>query len=292
MRIGTFAFLITGWAGLVLAPSALYAAVIRSGAGDVTLEGSFEQGGIVRGIAPAGAKITFSDKTLPVLNDGRFVIGFDRDDDNEQTLEVTKLDGSKEQIPFTIAVREYDVQRIDNIPKGKVNVPENKKIQARINQQNAEIAGARKHFTQEHFFENQFVWPVEGKISGIYGSQRVLNGTPKRPHYGVDIAAPEGTVMVSPADGIIRLAQKDNYFSGNTVVIDHGYGLNSTYLHLSRMDVKPGQQVSKGQKIGEVGMTGRATGPHLCWRVHWFNTPLDPMLVVEQLPLGGEAKRN
>lgn len=258
--------------------------------GTVTLEGEVTQGALLHGKTEPGAKITFDGRTLQVLPDGRFIIGFGRDDDAEQTLIVQHLDGTKETISLAVQQRDYDVQRINNIPKDKVNAPEDAKAQARIKKQNSEIGAARKNFTLEPLWDSGFHWPVAGKISGVYGSQRVLNGVPKRPHFGVDIAAPEGSKMLAPADGIVRLAQADNYFSGNTLVIDHGYGLTSTYLHLQKMLVKPGQKVKQGEQIGAVGTTGRSTGPHLCWRMHWFEVPLDPMKIVAELPLGGETQ--
>lgn len=125
-----------------------------------------------------------------------------------------------------------------------------------------------------------FIWPAKGRLSGFYGSQRVLNGDPKRPHYGVDVAAPTGTEVVAPADGVVRLAHPDLFFSGGTIIIDHGFGVNSTFLHLSSVDVEVGEPVKQGDFIGRIGATGRATGPHLDWRINWLNHRLDPQLLV------------
>ncbi len=155
---------------------------------------------------------------------------------------------------------------------------------SRIRKEAEQVREARVPDTDQEDFFNGFGWPVKGRISGVYGSQRVYNGKPGRPHYGLDIAVPTGTPVAAPADGIVRLVDSDLYYSGGTIIIDHGHGLFSSFLHLSKVSVKGGTTIKRGQIIGEVGATGRVTGAHLDWRYNWFDKRLDPALLTHGDP--------
>ena len=152
----------------------------------------------------------------------------------------------------------------------------------RIKKENKVIKEVRSLDSDVDFIFQKFDWPTKGIISGVFGSQRILNGKPKRPHYGVDIAAPEGTDILAPTEAIVRMAEKDLYYTGGTVMLDHGHGVTSVYSHLSSINVKVGDKINKDQKIGEVGSTGRSTGPHLDWRINWFSERLDPALFIKK----------
>jgi murein DD-endopeptidase MepM/ murein hydrolase activator NlpD len=180
-----------------------------------------------------------------------------------------------------IRQRDYPEQHVDGLAPAQVTPPES--VRARIRADAAKVAAARATDTDRGEALDDFVWPAVGPITGVFGSRRVLNGTPRARHFGVDVAAGEGTEVVAVAGGIVRLAD-DLYFSGNTVVIDHGHGLSSSYLHLSQMSVAEGDEVAQGAPIGRIGATGRATGPHLDWRVNWFGARLDPALVAGAMP--------
>jgi murein DD-endopeptidase MepM/ murein hydrolase activator NlpD len=249
--------------------------------GYARLEGDFTQGGMAVGKAAPGTKARFAEKDLAVGQDSLFVFGFGRDDKSPQKIVFSMPDGKENSYDIEVKEREYDIQKVDGVPQRTVTP--DPKDQARIDKDNAAILKARETASPEKYFLRGFDWPVKGRISGVYGSQRIFNGEPKNPHYGLDIAAPSGTIVKAPADGIVTMAYKDMFYSGNTVMIDHGMGINTTYLHLSKMLVKAGDKVKKGQTIGKVGMTGRATGPHLCFRLNWFQTRLDPQLVLPDL---------
>ena len=252
-------------------------------AGEVRLDGPLIQGGLVIGTAEPGARVAFAGEPVRVSAAGVFLIGFGRDDTGPFTLVVRYLDGSETRRTLEIETREYDVQRIDGLPPKMVTPDE--AVLARIRSENAEIARVRAQDTPEPLFASGFVWPAVGRISGVYGSQRVLNGEPRRPHFGLDIAAPVGTPVVAPADGIVALAEDDLYYTGGTVMLDHGYGLTSVYSHMSAVEVTVGQRVRQGDLIGRVGATGRATGPHLDWRLNLFRTRLDPELLMGPMPV-------
>ena len=249
---------------------------------DLRLEGSFQQGGLVRGYAPPEAILYFAGRRLRVGPDGLFVIGFGRDAASRASLEVASPGKARQRVELSVAQREYQTQRIDGLPP-KMVVPSKEDL-ARIQRENARVATARLHDSPQAFFIDGFDWPLQGRISGVYGSQRILNGKPRRPHYGLDIAAPTGTPVRAPAAGIVTLTATDMYYTGGTVLMDHGYGVSSTFIHLSKLLVKEGDEVARGQVIGEVGATGRATGPHLDWRINLFNIRLDPALAMDGLP--------
>lgn len=268
---------------LLLIAAPLQAIPAQAGSrGAVSFEGDFVQGGLVLGTAPQGAKVYLDGVELRVGAEGRFVMGFGRDHPGDALLWVICPDGSDETLPLQVAVRSYDVQRIDGLPPKYVEPPA--EVLERIRVENERIAVARRLDTPEGFFESGFVWPAAGRITGVYGSQRILNGEPKRPHFGVDIAAPLGTAVYAPAGGIVRLAEEDLYYTGGTIILDHGFGLSSAFLHLQRLKVSPGDRVEQGEIIATVGASGRATGPHLDWRVNWFEERLDPALLAGPFP--------
>lgn len=244
----------------------------------LSLQGDFTQGGLVIGQAVPGAEVKFEGQDIKVSDDGYFVFGFHRDMPESATLIVSKGEQTETQ-PITIRKRQYNIERIDGLPPSKVT-PKKPEVLARIKKETAQVAEARAEVTDFRYFMQDFIWPAKGRLSGFYGSQRVLNGDPKRPHFGVDVAAPTGTEVVAPADGVVRLAHPDMFYSGGTIIIDHGFGVNSTFLHLSSVDVEVGEPVKQGDFIGRIGATGRATGPHLDWRLNWLSHRLDPQLLV------------
>jgi murein DD-endopeptidase MepM/ murein hydrolase activator NlpD len=246
------------------------------------LTGSFTQGGLVIGQATPGSRVALDGRALRVGADGRFLFGFGRDATAEAVLVVERPDGTIERRQLTVAQRTYDVQRIDGLPQNQVE-PSAAEL-ARIEAEQARIAAAKARDTDVPFFAEGFVWPATGPISGVYGSQRILNGQPRRPHFGVDVAAPVGTPVKAPAGGIVSLADPDLFFTGGTVMIDHGYGLSSIFAHLQMVTVNEDDRVAQADPIGTLGGTGRATGPHLHWGVYLFDTPLDPQLLVGPMP--------
>ncbi|WP_438270800.1 M23 family metallopeptidase [Shewanella metallivivens] len=244
----------------------------------VTFQGKFEQGALVRGTVPAGSKVLLNGQAIKVTPTGQFAIGFDRDAAAEQVVKVTYPDGLTEIKPLNIAPKQYKIDRITGISK-KIMKPD-PVAQARAAKDAKQTRAARDIFSEQQAFMQSFIWPVTGRISGVYGSQRVYNDVPGNPHYGVDVARPTGTEVVAPADGVITLAEPDMFYSGGTVIIDHGYGVSSTFLHLSKLYLNVGDKVAQGDKVAEIGATGRVTGPHLDWRLNWFQMRLDPVSIV------------
>lgn len=242
------------------------------------LKGELVQGGLVQGRTEPFARVFFDGRRLRVSDEGVFLIGFGRDAPPKATLVVVHPDGAREAHELAVASRRYRIQRIDGLPPAQVTPGE--RDLARIRAEAARVKAARSRDDPRTDFLTGFVWPARGRISGVYGSQRILNGQPRRPHFGVDVAAPVGTPVRAPADGVITLADPDLYFSGGTVILDHGHGLSSSFLHLSAIHVKPGQWVRQGQPIGEIGATGRVTGAHLDWRMNLFDARIDPQLLV------------
>jgi len=241
-------------------------------------QGKFLQGHFILGKAEVGSKV-FVDKTqVKVSEDGYFVFGIDRD--RKFDVAITEINnGKKNKIIKKVFKRKYNIQRIDGLPENKVTPPES--VYKRIKEENGRIGKARAINSDLTFFTKQFIMPVKGIISGVYGSQRILNGKPKRPHYGIDIAAKKGSKVFSPTDAIVRLSKKDLYFTGGTVMLDHGHGITSVYSHLSKVLVKKNDKIQKGDIIGLIGSTGRSTGPHLDWRINWFDQRLDPMVFIK-----------
>ena len=263
---------------------ALLLAVPPLAADEARLEGPMVQGGLVRGMVPAGTRVRLDGTAVRVSADGLFVIGFGRDAPPRASLEILFSDGTSETRSLEVAPRSYLLERIDGLAPNMVS-PTTEEL-ARIRTEAEWIAEARRRDTPKTWFAAGFAWPLKGRITGVYGSRRILNGEPRRPHFGVDIAAPMGAAVVAPGPGRVALAEPDLFFTGGTVIIDHGHGLTSVLSHLSSTAVAPGQQVRKGEVVGAVGATGRATGPHLDWRVNWFTARLDPALLVG--PIGEE----
>jgi murein DD-endopeptidase MepM/ murein hydrolase activator NlpD len=241
--------------------------------------GVLAQGGAVLCQTWANAKVTIDGVTTQADDQGRVIIGFDRDEKPDVTLNVVSGDGVTAQLALKIAPREYNVQRIDGLPPSQVSNYSKAQI-ARIRSSSARKKQGFASREQTMWLKDGFNYPLKDFVkTSPFGAQRILNGEPKSPHYGVDIAAPVGTPIYAPADGTVSLADDDLYFEGAMVLLDHGQGLISMYLHMSAIDVKPGQVVKRGEKLGEVGARGRATGPHLCWRLKWRNRHLDPELL-------------
>jgi murein DD-endopeptidase MepM/ murein hydrolase activator NlpD len=258
---------------LLLLPAVLQAQLV--------LDGDATQGGLIVGRTQPGDRVEVDGRVVRVSPGGDFLIGFGRDAPGEAQLVITHPDGKTEIRDIYIGTREYSVQRIEGLPQEKVTPPE--EVLSRIREEGARVAAARSRDDSRTDFIDGFIWPLEGRVTGVYGSQRVLNGEPRRPHFGVDVAAPVGTPVVAPADAIVSFADPDLYFSGGTLIMDHGHGLSSTFIHLSKILVEEGQHVSQGDIVAEVGMTGRATGPHLDWRMNLFETRLDPQRLPEPM---------
>ena len=240
---------------------------------------SLRQGEVLVLKLPSTAQAWFNNKSLFIGTDGTAIIGLHRDD-TAATLRIVH-DSSEQIINFPVIKRDYRIERIDGLPPAKVTPPMDPAVRKRIQTEAANIREARKLTDDRRDFTAGFIWPVEGRISGVYGSQRVLNGVPKTPHYGVDVAVPTGTIIVAPAAGVVTYVNDDMYYSGGTLVLDHGHGLSSAFLHLSKIDVRVGEVIQQGQPIAQVGATGRATGPHLDWRMNWgTSVRIDPQLLV------------
>jgi murein DD-endopeptidase MepM/ murein hydrolase activator NlpD len=246
------------------------------------LQGELIEGGLIHGSTEADAVVRLDGKAIRVSEDGLFLLGFGRKAAASALLEFAFADGEQQRRQLKIADREYDTQRIDGLP-GKMVTPSAEDY-ARIKADQALINKARARDTRETNFTSGFQWPAVGIISGVYGSQRILNGKPKQPHYGVDVAAPTGTPVYAPADGIVSLVHDDMYYTGGTIMIDHGHGLASAFLHLSKVHVVDGQKLKSGELIAEIGATGRATGPHLDWRMNLFGTHVDARFLVGPMP--------
>lgn len=245
--------------------------------GPLALDGQWQQGGMVIGKAPQGTQVWLNDQPLRVAASGEFVFGFNRDEGTSVRLRWQQA-GKQGQGNLAVAARSYDIQRVNGVAS-KYVTPD-PKVAARIKEDNRKVAEARSRDDARLDFLPGFIWPAQGRVSGVYGSQRIFNGEPRNPHFGLDIAAPEGAAVVAPAAGVVSLTEPDLYFSGGTLIVDHGHGISSTFIHLSAIEVKPGQRVVQGQKIARVGSTGRSTAPHLDWRVNWFQVRLDPALLL------------
>jgi murein DD-endopeptidase MepM/ murein hydrolase activator NlpD len=241
------------------------------------LEGPLTQGGVVIGRVAPGTPVALDGKALRVSPEGLFVIGFDRDAPRTQTLRA-----GSETRELAIARREYRIQKVTGIPQ-RIMEPTPDDL-ARIEREQQLVTAARERDDARTDFAAGFAWPITGPISGVYGSQRFYNGEPSRPHFGVDVAAPVGATVRAPAPGLVTLAEGDLFYSGGIVIIDHGHQLSSSFLHLSKVLVKAGQQVARGDVIAEVGATGRATGPHLDWRMNWRDARVDPELLAGPMP--------
>jgi len=245
----------------------------------IEFKGKFLQGHYIVGVTNPSAKIIIGKKEVKVSKYGFFVFGIDRD--RKFDLIITKIkDGKKEKIVKKILKRKYNIQRIDGLEESKVTPPES--VYKRIKEENNKIGKARAINSDLLFFKDKFIMPVEGIISGVYGSQRILNGKPRWPHYGIDIAAKKGTMIKSSGSGTVTMAEDDLYYTGGTIIMDHGHGISTIYSHLESVMVSVGDKINKGDIIGTVGSTGRSTGPHLDFRVNWFQTRLDPMSLIKK----------
>jgi len=240
----------------------------------VELQGDAIQGGLVFGQAAPGSSISLDGNTIAISADGLFVIGFGRDETGSRNLKVKSPNGETFSKNMNIRKREYAIERVDGLPPATVTP--DPAAAARIKEDARMVATARQHRDNQAYYALGFTWPAKGRISGVYGSQRVLNGEPRRPHFGLDIAAPSGTDVLAPADGLITMTHPDMYFSGGTIILDHGQGLSSTFLHLSKILVEAGTFVKQGDLIARIGATGRASGPHLDWRMNWLDRRVNP----------------
>lgn len=259
------------------------------GAAAYSLEGRAVQGGLMVGKVTPGVRVMLDDLEVRVSEAGNFLLGFGRDHPSQSVLQLIHPDGTKQSETLQVEKRAYRIQRIDNLPKRKVT-PDKRDLE-RIRKESALVKKARlRDDPSRTDYLSGWVWPVKGPISGVYGSQRILNGQPRRPHYGVDVAAPTGTLVRAPADGIVTLAHPDMFFSGGTLILDHGQRLSSSFLHLSEILVSEGQRVRQGDPIARVGATGRVTGAHLDWRINFHQYRLDPQLLVPPMPQEASGK--
>jgi murein DD-endopeptidase MepM/ murein hydrolase activator NlpD len=256
--------------------------------GAIEVRGEWQQGSVILGRVAPGTTVAFNSRAVRVADDGQFVIGLDRDEPAKAQLAFTLPGGAVERREYAVAKRTYDVQRIDGLPPSMVTPPP--AAQKRIELDYAQVRAARASDSARKEFATPFIWPVVGPVTGVYGSQRILNGVPKQPHYGVDVGVPVGTKVVAPAGGIVTLAVPDMYYTGGTLMIEHGHGLSSAFLHLSKLHVKAGQEVKQGDLIAEVGATGRVSGPHLDWRVNWFDARVDAQKLVPPMPAAAQQK--
>jgi murein DD-endopeptidase MepM/ murein hydrolase activator NlpD len=267
------------------AVTAVWAATaLPAGAQCPQFEGALEQGGFIWGKVSPGSAVTLAGEKLDVLPDGTTFAGFGRDASATAELVVAGPEPCRETLK--IARRQYQIQRVEGVPEQTVTPPPEQL--ARIRREATLVANARAPSLQRpELIESVlagFVWPAQGPISGVYGSQRFYNGEPRNPHFGVDVAAPKGAPVRAPAPGVVTLAEPDLFFSGGTVILDHGYRLSSTFLHMSEVSVKVGDELKAGDLIGAVGATGRATGPHLDWRMNWRDQRIDPQLLAPPMP--------
>jgi len=268
----------------LLALPLLHAAAEARAAGCEPLGGEAVQGGLLWGRVPPGSTVMLDGEALPVLDDGWFLAGFGRD--AAATAQLVVEGPEPCAATLAVAARNYRIQRVDGVPQRTVTPPPEQL--ERIRRERALVVAAKGRRIEQPDWLRQvagaFAWPASGPISGVYGSQRVYNGTPGTPHYGVDVAAPAGTPVHAPADGLVTLAEPDLFYSGGTIILDHGYGLSSSFLHLSEVSVSVGDEIRRGEVIGAVGASGRATGPHLDWRMSFRGRRIDPQRLVPPMP--------
>ncbi len=246
----------------------------------IVMPTSVSQGAMVIGKVPAGSMVRYAGRNLLVTSYGSVVFGVGRDEKGPLQVSVQAPNTPAKIISIAVTARDWPIENIKGVPPATVNPP--KAIAERIEREQARVVAVRDRDDQRVGFAQAFIWPVKGRISGRFGNQRVYNGTPKSPHSGMDIAVPTGTPVKAPADGVITFADPGLYLTGGTVVLDHGHGISSNFLHLSRIDAKVGDSVKQGDVIAASGATGRVTGPHLHWGMNWFDTRIDPLLVLER----------
>ncbi len=244
----------------------------------IEFKGDFKQGSFILGKISPDTKISIDDRNIRVSKDGYFAFGLDRDRKNDVIIKIEK-NGESKKIVKKVFKRKYKIQRIDGLPSKQVTPPP--EVYERIKKDNILIGKARLIDTAYVFFKDKFIYPIDKYIiTGVYGSQRILNGKPRRPHYGIDFHAPEGTPVKAMMDGEITLVANDMYFTGGTIIFDHGHGISTLYMHMKDINVKVGQKIKKGQIVGTLGQSGRATGPHLDIRLNWFEVKLDPATIL------------
>jgi len=246
------------------------------------LRGPLQQGALIVGTAVPGARATLDGTAIPVAENGVFAFGLDRDHGRTARLAIAYPDGTTTERVLDVAPRDWAIQRIDGLPQKYVTPPP--ETLARIAAERELKTAARAVRVDDIWFAQPFIWPTVGPITGVFGSQRIYNGEPRRPHYGVDVAAPTGTPILAPQAGVVTLAEPDMYFEGGLVFLDHGHGVTSVMMHMSRVDVITGQTVEQGETIGAIGATGRATGPHLHWGMFWRGAQVDPVVLVGPMP--------
>lgn len=259
---------------MTAAPVAAPAAAVSR----VKVQGQEIQGGLVRVRVEPGSRVWVRGYPYPVSSDGSFLIGFGRNAPPKATMRVKFPDDTEEELVFDVEQREYATEIINHLPQHMVKLEGERKTAHR--RAHARVKRARKRFSQRPFYEGGFVWPVKGPVTSVYGSKRILNGQERSPHWGVDVAAAVGTKVHAPAAGVVVFAERHVPLAGHLLIIDHGHGLTSSFLHLSHFDVKVGDEVEQSQLIGRVGATGRVTGAHLDWRMNLFSRRIDPALLV------------
>lgn len=246
-------------------------------AAEVQWQGEWVEGGMLIGKVDPGTQVEFKGQPVMVAADGTFVLGLHRDEDAQVQVALT-MDGNREEWSQPVAQRDYRIQYVEGIAQ---NIMEPSAEEQEIIWRDVVLTRDAKALRDRRLdFLADFDWPLLGRISGVYGSQRVYNGEPGTPHYGIDIAAPTGTPFYAPAPGVVTLAVPDMFYSGGTVILDHGHGVSSSFLHMSKIDVAVGDVLQQGDLIGEVGATGRVTGPHLDWRMNWVDSRIDPELLL------------
>ena len=252
----------------------------ESAAQRVVFPDTTSQGSMVIGKVPAGSVVRYAGRSLRTTAYGTVAFGVGRDESGPLTVEVARPDGRKEVSKIQVTPRDWPIEHVNGVPAKTVDPPP--EIAERIRREQASVAIVRDRDDDRTDFTETFIRPVEGRISGRFGNQRVYNGKPRAAHSGMDIASATGTPVKAPASGIVTFANADLYLTGGTLVIDHGFGFSSNFLHLSRLDVTVGERIEQGQVIGAVGATGRATGPHLHWGMNWFEVRIAPRLVLER----------
>lgn len=274
-----FAAVCAGWVPLVVAQDVVPAAPVPQEE-RVVFPASVPQGALVFGKVPPGSQVRYRERLLRATGYGTVAFGVGRDETGPLKVDVTLPSGRMEPVSIAVTPRDWPVEHVNGVPPKTVNPPP--EIAARIQREQALVTAARERDDERTDFALPFQWPVQGRISGRFGNARVYNGQPGAGHSGMDIAAPDGTPVRAPAGGVVTFASPDLYLTGGTVLLDHGHGVSSNFLHLSRIDVRVGDRIEPGQVIGAVGATGRATGPHLHWGMNWFDTRIDPLLVLER----------
>ena len=274
-----FAAVCAGWVPLVVAQDVVPAAPVPQEE-RVVFPASVPQGALVFGKVPPGSQVRYRERLLRATGYGTVALGVGRDETGPLKVDVTLPSGRMEPVSIAVTPRDWPVEHVNGVPPKTVNPPP--EIAARIQREQALVTAARERDDERADFALPFQWPVQGRISGRFGNARVYNGQPGAGHSGMDIAAPDGTPVKAPAGGVVTFASPDLYLTGGTVLLDHGHGVSSNFLHLSRIDVRVGDRIEPGQVIGAVGATGRATGPHLHWGMNWFDTRIDPLLVLER----------